>query len=683
MSSNVIRFEPKETLNAKQNLERFIDDCRTHLTVFGKDTWDKNKWHVYNDTTKVGARFSTNLKPHNSYHFEPLAAPFLDFAKAYIKNIYTDNPVKNLQRHFEAIRVLEEALILATGEADILKLDGTVLERLDEAFRRQLANHTARNKAGYQMELILNFCRASFITPSLPEWSNPYGKDKDLTIAVDENGKEHRAERMPTEEEMMLVADLFSKAPEFGIETEYYTAIFALLMTAPSRGSEETVLPVDCLVWEKNSAGIEKLGIKWMPAKKGKAGLKWVPTAMEDVVIQAVDRLKKIGEPAREVAQYAETYPEKFMIHEGCITQEEFSDETPLSLEQFNAAMSLNCDNLETTDTKWIQKLLSENEGSITYQALGQYEYTKYVKKFPKWPYADKGKHVKVADALLLHRINEFHADFNPRGYSFSIPTVNQINDRFNQGSARSKQSLWTKHGIKLASGEPIELTTHCARHWLSTLGEKGGIDELTLANWAGRAKVRDNRSYDHRTEDEKSGEVAAIMIPKDANALEKIKNRIPVSFQDIGKDLDGAAIVTELGICEHDYAMSPCHRNGDCETCKELVCIKGFSDSLDLLKKREEEVQQQLEKATQDYEMGAFGADRWVSNHGWRLSHIRTKIRILEDENTPEGAAIRIPEEYDPSPAKEVLRNKGLETEIESPDELDYSDDIFELMES
>jgi hypothetical protein len=36
---------------------------------------------------------------------------------------------------------------------------------------------------------------------------------------------------------------------------------------------------------------------------------------------------------------------------------------------------------------------------------------------------------------------------------------------------------------------------------------------------------------------------------------------------------------------------MSPCQRSGDCETCKELVCIKGFSDSLELLKKREQEV--------------------------------------------------------------------------------------------
>jgi hypothetical protein len=42
----------------------------------------------------------------------------------------------------------------------------------------------------------------------------------------------------------------------------------------------------------------------------------------------------------------------------------------------------------------------------------------------------------------------------------------------------------------------------------------------------------------------------------------------------------------------------------------------------------------------------------------------------------------VRIPDEYDPSPVKEMLRDKGLDVEIESPDELGFEDDMFELME-
>jgi hypothetical protein len=41
----------------------------------------------------------------------------------------------------------------------------------------------------------------------------------------------------------------------------------------------------------------------------------------------------------------------------------------------------------------------------------------------------------------------------------------------------------------------------------------------------------------------------------------------------------------------------------------------------------------------------------------------------------------VRIPDEYDPSPVKEMLRDKGLDVEIESPDELGFEDDITHFM--
>ncbi|WP_175429535.1 hypothetical protein [Aeromonas caviae] len=89
-------------------------------------------------------------------------------------------------------------------------------------------------------------------------------------------------------------------------------------------------------------------------------------------------------------------------------------------------------------------------------------------------------------------------------------------------------------------------------------------------------------------------------------------------------------------------------------------------------MKVREVQVAAQLEKAQQSHKMGAFGADRWVSSHGWRLAHIRTKIRLLEDENVLDGTPIRIPDVYDPSPAKVVLLEKGLNIEVQSPDSID-----------
>ena len=142
------------------------------------------------------------------------------------------------------------------------------------------------------------------------------------------------------------------------------------------------------------------------------------------------------------------------------------------------------------------------------------------------------------------------------------------------------------KHCIGTQKGEFIQLPSHNARHWLSTKAESGGMDELTLANWAGRARVADNKAYDHRTEEEKSEEARSILIPEHPLLLDKIHLNLPITHEELGKDKPGVAIVTEIGLCEHDYAMSPCSRHGDCETCKELVCIKGMDSSLEILKK-------------------------------------------------------------------------------------------------
>ena len=682
---NIIQFQPLATSTAKNNLNEFVKLCRDELTAFGSDCWKENLWKTpYGKSRKsVVARFSTNTKPYNSYHYEPLDPSFIEFAKAYIRYTYSLNAVSNLQRHFEALRGIEESLISVNGKANILDLDGAVLDVLPSTLSKRYKNAVALNKIGYQVEMIINFCRAKQITPSLPEWSNPFGKQKDLTIALDDKGKEHRTSKLPTDKNMMLVAQLFHDAPGLGVEVEYYTAIMALLMVAPSRGSEVTNLPVNCLEWEEDKAGIKKLGIRWTPAKGGKAGLKWVPTTMEDVVVEAVKRLERIGEPARIAAKFAEENPNVFMHHEQGVKNKHIREDVSLTIDELNSSLSTSYRSLvpNPSTPKWLIKILEDNNHQITYRVLGKHEYNKYVSKFYNWPFIDRASKVKASEALLLHRENELHADFKIRIFSFLLPNLNQINDRFVQKDSHEGRSLWGKHKILSNDGEYIAIPTHNARHWLSTKAERGGMDELTLANWAGRTKVSDNKHYDHRTEEEKCEGARSILLPENATALDKINVNLPVSYEDIGKSIIGIAIVTELGVCEHDYAMMPCQRHGDCETCKELVCIKGYSSSLALLKKREAQVEEQFNKAVKGHDMGTFGSDRWVDALGWRLSHLKTKIRLLEDDNLPDGTPIRIPEEFDPSPTKNILREKGLERDVQSPGSITLDDDIYDLL--
>ena len=677
---NNLIFTPRDN-NPKSNLEQFINFSKNQLTTFGNDCWENNQWKTTFSIYPVQVRSSTERIESTAYKYEPLAAQFIEFAKAYIRYTYSLHPIRQLARHMEALRIVEMALYAVKKNADILQLDYLVIHEVENIVSKKYKKGTKSvNKLGYQLQKLFDFCRENQITPQLPLWKNPYKRPRDLTILLDEKGKEYRSSKMPTDEEMMLVAKLFHDAPNLDKETEYYTAVMALLMVAPSRCSELMSLSVNCLEWEDDSLGNKQLGIRWIPAKNGKEGLKWVPSCMQDIVVEAVKRLTKISSLAREAAKFAEENPNILMLFDKNLATVYSLYKKPLTKSEIAEVLDIDAQNI--CSTKWFKNLISENDGIITYEILGKFLYKKYTSKFNNWPYVDKHKNVKASEALLLFRENEFHDDFSPKRFSFVLPTVNQINDRFCYSETRPKTSLWEKHCIGTSKGEFIRLLSHNARHWLSTKAERGGMDELTLANWAGRARVADNKAYDHRTEEEKSEAVRDLLISEDISILDKIHLNLPVTYEDLGKDRIGITTVTEIGICEHDYAMSPCSRHGDCETCKELVCIKGLESSLEILKHREIQLTEQINKAKEHHKLGAFGADRWISNLGWRLAHIRTKIAFLGNSEIPNGALLRIPDEYDPSPVKLALLEKGMDIDVKKPETAKLDDDLYRLME-
>ncbi|MGQ0286319.1 hypothetical protein ACT2CV_03815 [Pasteurellaceae bacterium 22721_9_1] len=369
---NNLIFTPQDN-NPKSNLEQFINFSKNQLTTFGNDCWENNQWKTTFSIYPVQVRFSTERIKSTAYKYEPLAAPFIEFAKAYIRYTYSLNPIRNLARHTESLRIVEMALYNIKGKADILQLDYLVIHEVENIVSKKYKKGTESvNKLGYQIQKLFDFCRENQITPQLPLWKSPYKRPRDLTILLDEKGKEYRSSKMPTDEEMMLVAKLFHDAPNLDKETEYYTAVMALLMVAPSRCSELMSLSVNCLEWENDSLGNKQLGIRWIPAKNGKVGLKWVPSCMQDIVVEAVKRLTNIGTLARGVAKFAEENPNILMLSNKEAAPSRSLYQKPLTKSEIFEVLDID---KNSTNTKWFKNLISENDGIITYEVLGKFLY--------------------------------------------------------------------------------------------------------------------------------------------------------------------------------------------------------------------------------------------------------------------------------------------------------------------
>ena len=154
--------------------------------------------------------------------------------------------------------------------ADILDLTMPVLDLSAQFCRERKKNKTAQYQRGRHIEAIAEFCREHGLVPALGSWKSPFTKQRDLTEALTDEGARHRESKLPTNDQMLALADLFAQAAD--VESEYFTSIAALLMVAPGRISEVLALPVDCIGWEEDTKGDKQMYLRWRAAKGGGAG---------------------------------------------------------------------------------------------------------------------------------------------------------------------------------------------------------------------------------------------------------------------------------------------------------------------------------------------------------------------------------------------------------------------------
>ena len=128
--------------------------------------------------------------------------------------------------------------------------------------------------------------------------------------------------------------------------------------------------------------------------------------------------------------------------------------------------------------------------------------------------------------------------------------------------TAHKSGVLWKLH-YREPDGRAIKLTTHQPRHYLSTIAERGSIAQEDLAKWAGRAMVRDNRVYNHRSEGESLEQARKLMA--DAGVVEQstcLRINEPTTRAEFNLRASGPTHQTEFGACEHDWTMSPCMKH-------------------------------------------------------------------------------------------------------------------------
>ena len=180
---DIVQFVPRSERDAVENLTEFIRLCRDDLTAFGeKLDWESNTWIISDFVEKRGRKgrdaivYSTCDTAGTRLTVTPMAMPFLDFAKAYMRYQHSLKPTNDFGKRVAALRTLEKTLIERSLDG-VPRVERTDPEILNAAAK--LIIKIAPGSAywiGTQLEMIAILLVDNRLTLTQFAWKNPNSK---------------------------------------------------------------------------------------------------------------------------------------------------------------------------------------------------------------------------------------------------------------------------------------------------------------------------------------------------------------------------------------------------------------------------------------------------------------------------------------------------------------------------
>ena len=661
---NLIYFPSDKIQSPYSEIKRFINFVK-QLSELNEDIrFDENYWKGEVNFVKTGIS-SKNRSPENLLHHS-----IVEFGKAYVKYQRINSKLRTRDTIL-AIRAIEQICLGRYGEVDLTKL---VITDFDLAAENAKENYKAgpAYHVGRQLKILLDFLR-QFKIVTLPDWKNPIKKPADKSIVLDDESEAHRASKLPDEDAIFALADIFSrKDSELSDRDIFVTSAVSLLLAAPERASELFFLKYDCLYEEEiQTASMSDLGlmatdynveravgIRWYAQKGYGYDIKYIPNVMIPTVKRAIQRLLKMSEKPRHLAYLLET-SNKFPRHELC---PQVPDDQLLKRSEVLLAMGYDqssCENLNVANNLG-KSFLKKRGIPITDNAVCLNDLNIILRgRLPKgFPYVmfktGNGIQVKWSEALFSCFSNHFHKNVSTVLTELWMPHLDTLNEDLSptrkkkrNGELVNVQSIFQRWGFGNYS-----VSTHQFRHLLNTIANTNGMDSLLLAKWSGRADMKQNRVYDHTTVEDRNysliemqkNEVGAI----NTDSTFKFQIATPRTLQELNTKTTLSMHTTEFGLCTHSYIDEPCLKYRNCLNCTEHVCIKGDAEKKKRLQNRLKKEKILWAKDKVSVSKNVTGATVWLEMRELTIKRCEQMIALLDDPNIPDGTPLSIPPSED-----------------------------------
>ncbi len=692
-SAAVATFKTKDELARAKCLTAYIDSTREHQWLVAAE-WAEPFWPEVGYFVKQ-AHAPRGKLPSTIPKDQWLDSTLIDLAKAYVKDGRLTNPsasrTQNIRR-LQVLRQIETALLAQHRSADPLRIDQQTLSDAARLAKSNFAPKGAHHIGAELKRFSDTMVRKGILPSNCSNFVNPNKQPTNATHGVDGTADQARKARLPDDEAIYAIADIFCR--DFDLEDDQChkdiitTSAVALLMSAPSRGEEIFRLPVNLTVRETDKFGDEQMGLRLHASKGFGAYVKWVWIDMAPVAEKAISRVKAITEEARALARHLESRSRnKFFRHSTCPN---VLEDAPLTKEQ--VCMALGYSPVAPRGTLRSAGVKAK-DGFYTLRSLWRdFVLPRHLKEHPYFPYVsakDKAKGskggLKFSDALFCTMRHQANTRVTTSKVMLSLHQLAALSADLGQFK---DAGIFERYSFKSSDSQPLKLKSHQPRHLINTEAQRAGLSDDQIAHWSGRLRASQNQVYDHQPLSERVDQArgpvervqAAVAVPSAGEATDVAYGqwvvklvRQPRSLTDIA-DVQPqlAGLKTLYGECHHDWGFAPCAGFVACLNCSEHACVKGLGidaeKRLNRLKALLASVELEIDKAQRVRDTEIDGQE-WLDVQSLYASKVRQLIELLESDAVTVGSIIRSAKGDQPDHLHRALRGlaaKALEAGTE-----------------
>lgn len=641
--AELIPFIPKAEQTAAANMASFVRFCRESLTVFGAGlrfddpAWDVSEFYPRPGCTGRETLYFTEYGPSGNRRGDPFKQPLGSQLRAYVRykagwKVTQTPPAIAIY----AARAIAAALRQLGLKQDLLLVDHRVLDTAVNVAKSKNGKSYAPS-VGQELAAIATFLRKNHLSVVSPvDWRHGIAGAVFHTHRIGPEAESRLAAKLPSQAALNALADAFHTASTSG--DIILTSVVALLSCAPDRINEALRLELECEVADESG-----YKLRWPGSKHFQDGEKGIPEIMAPTAKLAIKRLRQNTREARLVATWYEDHPSELYLPTDCIhlRGKDLSTADVARIVGFPK---------RTGALTWLVEAGLKPVGRRPAISLGTpsnfYRFSDVenaiVAMLPGgWPILDPRTNLKFSRALMIVKRNELDEGWFTWRCMVAAISYQDVYSAF--ASTGAKRTIFERLGMSTPE-KPIRLKSHQLRHYLNTIGQRGGLSQLEIAAWSGRRDVRQNVVYDHRRPEEvierkrnQDREVAALRGGKTVVINAPVARNELVSCGEHGH-------ATEIGFCSQDFAAAPCPMFGDCFHCMKHVCIKGSDPGqVEKLSIALTLARSSLEKAVGAVEMDYEGAEEWLKSHTETVQRLEQLQAIMTDPSIPNGTRIAL----------------------------------------